>query len=287
VIAGRIVRAWLVETVVKRDWRRNDHVPADKRCARGGVAMSFAMLAIRTADEEDGRLHPIPGEEKGSVRMEQWDGQPLRLAASSITVQELRSGKWRTLQQVRDVKLDVLVTDSRLLVSCGKFDKGGGWVGFGGGGVLFALAANGVSKARAAHRRHGKLLVGQVRYPWLRCVGYKPKAGWGSNEELRLGVVTKSGEGERQELFLDLALPKNVDSAAVARAVVMRAAAYRLAYTEVADEDRPKLVELSEGPALASPEPKKFALYHIPRYYHVSTAVAYPERAMAVAGVAA
>jgi hypothetical protein len=256
---------------------------AGKRGAKGGLAMSFAMLAVRTADEEDGRLYPIPGKERGSVETEGWDGQPLRLTGGSVTVQELSSGTWRTLQRLRDVKLDLLITDSRLVVSCGKFDKGGGWVGFGGGGALFALAANGVSKARAAHRRHGKLLVGQVRYPWLRCVGYKPKAGWGSHEEIRLGVVTKSGEGERQELFLDIALPKNVDSAAVARAVVTRAAAYRLAYTEVADDDRPKLVELSEDPSIPAPEAKKFALYDIPRYCYVSTALAYPEHAMAVA----
>ena len=200
--------------------------------------MSFAMLAIRTADEEDGSLYPVPGLQNGSVTMEQWDGEPLRLTGSSITVQELRSGTWRTLQRLRDVKLDLLITDSRLVVSCSKFDKGGGWVGFGGGGVVFALAANGVSKARAAHRRHGKLLVGQVRYSWMRCVGYKPKAGWGSNEEIRLGVVVKSDDGERQELFMDVALPKNVHSAAVARAIVTRAAAYRLTHTQFEDEDR-------------------------------------------------
>jgi len=242
------------------------------------------MLAIRTADEEDGRLYPLPDEQKGSVRMEQWDGEPLRLTGSALVIQELRSGKWRTLQRLRDVKLDLLITDSRLVVSCSKFDKGGGWIGFGGGGVVLALAANGVSKARAAHRRHGKLLVGHVRYPWLRCVGYKPKAGWGSSEEIRLGVVARSRDGERQELFLNIALPKNVDSAAVARAVVMRAAAYRLTHTEVQDEDRPRFEELSEGPRLATPEPKKFALYNIPRHYYVSAAVAHPESAMAVAG---
>ncbi|MFI4991565.1 MAG: hypothetical protein ACHQHO_11730 [Solirubrobacterales bacterium] len=245
--------------------------------------MGFSMLAIRTPDEEDGRLYPLPGEEQGSVRMEQWDGEPLRLTGSAITVQELDSGRWRTLLRARDIKLDLLITDSRFIVSSSKFDKGGGWVGFGGG-AFFALAANGVSKARAAYRRRGKLLVGQVRYPWLRCVGYKPKAGWGSSEQIRLGVVARSGDGERQELFLDVALPRNVDSAAVARAIVARAAAYRLAYTDVHDEDRARFEELADGPTLPPPEPKKFALYNLPRHYFVSSAVAYPDRESALAG---
>jgi hypothetical protein len=240
--------------------------------------MEFGILAIRTADEDDGRLYPLPGEEKGSIQMEQWDGEPLRLTGSALTVQELRSGQWRTLQRLRDVKLDVLVTDSRLIVSCSKFDKGGGWIGFGGGGVLFAMAANGVSKARAVHRRHGKALVGQVRYAWLRCVGYKPKAGWGSKEEIRLGVVVMSGGGDRQELFLDIALPNNVDSAAVARATVKRAASYRLSYTEIEERDRTLLEELADAPSVGAPEPKKFALLNIPRHDYVSAAGAYPQQ---------
>jgi|ERR1035441_1433426 hypothetical protein len=123
--------------------------------------MEFSMLAIRTTEDDDGRLYPVPGEDKGSVRSEQWDGEPLRLGASAVTVQELRAGTWRTLQRLRNVKLDVLITSSRVVVSCSKYDKGGGWIGFGGGGVAFAMAANGVSKARAAHRRHGKLRVGR------------------------------------------------------------------------------------------------------------------------------
>jgi hypothetical protein len=240
--------------------------------------MGFTMLVVRTADEDDGRLYPRPGEQPGSVEMEQWDGQPLRLTASAITVQQLSSATWRTLQRLRDVKLDILVTESRVIISCKKFDKGGGWVGFGGGGVLFALAANGVSKARAAHRRHGKLLVGQVRYPWLRCVGYKPKTGWGSSEEIRLGVVVTSGDGERQELFLDIALPKDVDSGAVARAISQRAASYRLAYTEIEDDDRACFEELSRGLVIEAPEPKKFAVHNIPHYHDVSPLVAYPEQ---------
>jgi hypothetical protein len=247
--------------------------------------MDFQILAIRSADEDDGRLYPLPGEEKGSVRMEQWDGEPLRLTGTALAVRQLSSGAWRTHQRVKDVKLDILISDSRVVVSCVKFDKGGGWVGFGGGGVMFAMAANGVSKARAAHRRHGKVLVGQVRYPWLRCVGYKPKAGWGSSEEIRLGLVSRSDNGAHQELFLDIALPKDVDSSATARAIITRAADYRLHHEEVPEEDRASLQVLAAGPSLGAPEAKKFALHTLPRYAFVSTASAYPRETATVVGV--
>jgi hypothetical protein len=242
--------------------------------------MEYSILAIRSAEEDDGRLYPIPGHEANQVQVEEWDGEPLRLLANRAQVSELVAGSWRTRQRVKDVKLAVMITDSRVVVCCSKFDKGGGWIGFGGAGAAVALAANGVSKARAAHRRRGKMLVGQVRYPWLRCVGFKPKTGWTSNEAIRLGVSVKSRDGAVHEIYLDLALPKNVDSAAVARAIVARAARYRLAHTGLdSDAHRSRFEELAEGPTLAAPEPKKFAIYQMPVYAFVNAGSAYPATA--------
>jgi len=243
--------------------------------------MDYRILAVRATDEEDGRLYPTVTP-AGTVEGDAWDGDPLRIGASALEVSELISGGWKTQQRFKGVKVDVLITDCRFIVTCTRFNMGGGWWG----GVAVAAVANGVSKARAAHRRHSKALVGQVRYAWLRCVGYKPKLGWASNEEVRLGVVVKTRDGATRELHLDVRLPKNVDSAAVARAVVARAARYRLHYTDIADAaERVIYEELAEGPALPAAEPKQFALYRLPRCFFVDTGSAYPTVASARAAL--
>src|ERR1700726_1217422 len=107
--------------------------------------MDYTILTIRTPDEDDARLYPSVTE-GGTVALEQWDGEPLRITGSGLSVEELVAGGWKTRMRLKDVKLEILITDSRFAVSCRKFDKGGGWWGIGAGGAAFALAANGVSK---------------------------------------------------------------------------------------------------------------------------------------------
>ena len=238
--------------------------------------MGYSILAIRTAEEEDGRLYPVVGDDQSPVELEPLDGSIQRLSGRALMVSEIVAGGLKTVARFKDIKVDLLITESRVALCCDKYEKGGGWVGFGAGAFV-AVAANGVSKARAAHRRRGKMLVGQVRYSWLRCVGYKPKAGFSSSEKLRLGVAVKLADGATRDLLLDVALPKGVDSKAVAHAIVTRAARYRLDHTVVEDEgERRQFEELTDASELARPEPKKFAMYQLPRYFFVSAATAYP-----------
>ena len=242
--------------------------------------MGFALLAVRAPGEGDASLFPALAD-AGTVATESLDGERKRLLANGVVVRERTSAGVRTLLKVPNVKIEVLISDSRVVVACSKFEKGGGWWGIGGAGVAIALTADVVSKARAAHRRHGKMLVGQVRYPWLHCVGFKPKQGFGTAEELRLGVVEKSSDGAVRELFLDLLLPSNVDSAAVAREVATRAGRYRVAHWETADEEEKALYErLAQGPAAPTPQPKQFGVYELPRFAFVSAASAYPQAAV-------
>jgi hypothetical protein len=246
--------------------------------------MTYNILSVRTADEDDGRLYPVVTDDGYPVQLEEWDGDVQTVVSTGVEIYEFVDGQMRQLLALRDVKADVLISDSRVVVACRKFDKGGGWVGFGGAGAAFALAANGVSKMRAAHRRHGKVLAGQIRFAWLRCVGYKPKTGWANNEEIRLGVTVQMQDGTKRPLYLDLTLPKNVSSSEVARAIVQRAARYRIANTKIDDDtERAEYEKLVNAASLPAPEPKKFALYQLSRFYFVGTGSAYPIRPSAEA----
>jgi hypothetical protein len=170
---------------------------------------------------EQGLLLPVPGGGTNSILFEPRDGGEIgSLTAKAVTF----SIGDRTALKVRKVRIDFFITDARFALCCSKYDKGGGWVG----GPTAMIVFNGVSKARAALRSRGKVLAGQVRYPWLRWVASAPKTGYKTEEALALGWATEDGTA----LKLNLHLPKEVHSAAVAAEIAERAARYRLASEE-------------------------------------------------------
>jgi hypothetical protein len=176
---------------------------------------------------ECGLIFPVPGAAKNTVVFEPRDGDSIRsFTAKAI---EFKVGE-RTMLRVRKVRIDVFVTDARIAVACSKYDKGGGWVG----GATAMIVFNTVSKARAAVRSRGRMLVGQVRYPWLRWVASAPKTGFSSEEVVALHCAAEDGT----TMTLRLTLPKNIEASRVAAEVADRAARYRLSSEEFDAEAR-------------------------------------------------
>ena len=194
--------------------------------------MSFNVLAIRSGlDTGDDALHPVLSDASSPdiIDFDAYDGpNVMRVVATALCVIRVRDGGLKTLARLRDVKIDIYTTDGRLALACVKYDKGGGWVGFGTG-ALVAVTANAVSKARAARRSRGKVLVGHIRYPWLKSVGASSKLGFTSSEAIRLEYSEMLSDGPVRSL-LELTLPKNIDATLVAGEIARRAASYRLAY---------------------------------------------------------
>lgn len=176
---------------------------------------------------EQGLIFPVPGSQKNTVVFEPRDGEAIQsLTAKAL---EFKVGN-RTMLRVRKVRIDFFITDARLAVACSKYDKGGGWVGGATAMVLF----NTVSKARAKLRSRGKMLAGQVRYPWLRWVASSPKTGYTSEETLILQCAAENGTA----MTLTLTLPKNIEASRVAAEIADRAARYRLSSEELDGEAR-------------------------------------------------
>jgi hypothetical protein len=208
---------------------------------------------------EMGLLLPVPGTEKNTVVMEDRDGtQVQRLAASAV---EFKAGG-RAVFKDRQVRIDLFVTDSRFALACSKYDKGGGWVG----GPAVMLPANAVSKARAKLRSRGKMLVGQVRYPWIQRVGSSPKRGWGSEEKLIFETTAKGAS-----TTLTLTLPKDTDAAQVAAEIARRAARYRLVSEQLDQETRDLLQPFTSVEPLApGANAKEVRYFTMPRAHNVS-----------------
>jgi hypothetical protein len=227
--------------------------------------MAFNILTIRTGEADDGRLYPVLGDEHSMVELEPLDGAVLSLAAVGVSVSENVGGQLKQLIRYKEIKADILITESRVVVACSKYEKGGGWIGFGGGGAVVALGLNAVSKARAAHRRKGKMLVGHVRYQWLSQVGHTPKSGFGTSERVRLRIVESVG-GSRRDLVLDISLPRNVSSSQVAGAIANRAARFRLDHSDVPN-DKLQVFRGLASAGVVQGVPKKYTFYTLPNYF--------------------
>jgi hypothetical protein len=195
---------------------------------------------------EMGLLFPVPGIEKNTIVMEDRDGSNVqRLTASEVIFKVGAQTKFKD----RKVKIDLFVTDARFALACSSYDKGGGHSVFGGAGAAaLMVGVNSVSKIRSKMRSRGKMLVGQVRYPWLRRVGSSPKTGFGSYEKLHFESTVKGGGTTTLTLYL----PNNVSAAQVAAEVARRAARYRLATKNPDGELRQTLEALTSVKAVDS-----------------------------------
>lgn len=253
--------------------------------------MGYEFLAVRDESSDDGALYPVLGSAEDPsclIELEELDGPSvMQYPVKDIYVRRVDGSKVRYLKRVQDIKAVLYVTDARVALACEKFDKGGGWVGFSLSGMATAAAVNAVSRARASRRRKGKLLVGQVRYPWLGSVAFTAKGvGFLNSEEVSFRTqVTEGGTSSVLELAVHLA--KGTSAPAISNDVAQRCARYRLRYKhDLADEDRQRLNELLQAPPLA-PEPKRVVRYLLGPYWKVSARRAYPDPEVTVSSAPA
>lgn len=211
--------------------------------------MTFSILAVRTGEEEATELYPDPGSDRNTIELETADGRPQIYAVTSIAVVSLAGPKPKQTGKVADVEAALYVTNSRVAVACSKYDKGGGFGGWGVG-LVVAAGANAVSKARAAHRRKGKMLVGHVRYGWLGQIEAKDRKGLGGKNSLQLLLADPTPEGSTP-LVLDVVLDKHTPAIAIAQDIARRAARHKAEHV-ADDKHRPALEAFAEHPTVKS-----------------------------------
>jgi hypothetical protein len=240
------------------------------------------ILRVREIGDtsDDGAVWPVPsGDQDGwLVELEEWDGDRASMRWMSVTgvlEQEVLPGGAKTMNRLAKVNGFAYITDARLIVAVEKFDKGSTYVGFGGVGAAAGLAATGISKALAARRRKDKILVGHVRWQWVKAVAAQP-----GNRSGTIRMVYETKSGSQAHLYrLDLTVPGSAPALQVAKDCVQRAAAWRLAHFPGREDGRDKLLELASAPVLPVPDRGKLAVYSMPNYFYVNRGTAYPKPA--------
>jgi hypothetical protein len=225
--------------------------------------MSYSMLVRRTPGDDDARLYPALVDPR-TVAMEPIDGEPLFVKAESVAVRETSPEGLRLDTEIHGPGIDVLISDARVVFGCVCPESARS---------EFPLVE---PTSFGAADRSGDLVMGQIRYAWLRCVGVRSRAGWRARDDVRLGVVVRSPRGGLRELFLDLRLAKGAKALVVADGIVARATRY-MAGTDPS-LDRALYGELGRvgDASLHDPQSPQFIFNEMPEFAIVSAATAYP-----------
>ena len=162
-----------------------------------------------------------PGiDEEGRVIEEEPDHGLGMVMTKNIEVARMahNEDKYRTVMRVTDIKLEVYVTDARIIYLCDQYNKGGTW-----SGGLTAIALTAIERGIAKARTRGKTMAGHIRYEWIKHIMYIRKSGMLSNESLRIIYSDRSGDYWRVEVDFG----KNIDSSIIANDIMHRAAFLR------------------------------------------------------------
>jgi len=210
--------------------------------------------------------------------LEDGDGELQRVEGSNLVLTASSSGDYRILTRLKDVPIELIVTDSRVIIACEKWNRGDRYWGVGLGATS-AMISNTINKAKEARQRRGTMLLGHIRYGWLVNVGYTIPQGLGQRPCVRFELFHRvPPDNHERRLRLELGLRKRTDSAEVAKAITRRAAKYWLRhYQDNLADSRDKYQKLAAGPPdLPTPKPKHYAFYVIPRSFPASELTALP-----------
>lgn len=140
--------------------------------------MTLQILSIRSADSPPDPSHPQVNAFGDGVVLADGERQVERLDVKSLALYEYNGRSFDRTVHAAEIDAQVTFTDRRLIITSTKFDTGGGWIGFGAGGVVAAAISNAVSKKRAEKRSAGLLLTGHVRYGQVPVVLTRDRMNW-------------------------------------------------------------------------------------------------------------
>jgi hypothetical protein len=201
------------------------------------MAFNFGAV-VRVGEPVDSAFYPVLLDRRGEFERAAGERNIAVFTAKGLTVQRAEDGRSGDLFNLQNAEFQWVLTDRRLVMSCGKYDKGTKWFGFGWGWVVAIL----FSKATAAVRRRGKCLVGQLDLRWIKLIKYQENHG-----RLRPGVIIISyhdgtAEGALVPVHLTLYFDKQVKVQPLAQQIVDAATKMHLDEAHrLTDDERTRL----------------------------------------------
>lgn len=243
----------------------------------------FRVLTIRSAGTTaQSALYPLLSSKSAEiVAWEELDGTGQLVKrycrASGVTVSQIISGAERPVVRIKRLKINAYVTAGRLVVACERYRTVSAWAIAGPGA---GFGATGVSRAGASRRLQGSVLVGHIRYPWVRSVSPRPRK-WRYGRDAIVIEFPLSPKTPMQ-IRLDLRLRRRgLTPAAVAAEICRRSADYWMThYPDMPLDVQERLKELRDRARVdeVQPDPGRAGTYQFPTWFPVTPAVPFLRR---------
>jgi hypothetical protein len=247
--------------------------------------VAYNILAVLSADEPgSGVMYPMPSESR-TLMWEDQDGKKIStFPIKGLSVLKLSNNVLQPVLGSNDLSAEGFVSLARVVVRSSHFDQvkwtadnSLGALNWGPGLEVLDLT---LTKALRSVKNRNRLMVGHVRFRWLRSVGFQMDPGKRSVKALRLQLVTGT-RAEPRHLILQLILPNEAEASpqSIARVIARRAAAFRLTHgTQLGPEERSKLQELANVDLL-EPKVGHFVHYQLPTFHLAKPETAFPRPA--------
>lgn len=192
-------------------------------------------------------------------------GMSHKAMARAITIYRKRSTESEFSQILRDsdINLEMTITDCRVIYRCDKYDKGSTW-----SGGLTALALNAVERAVANKKTAGKVMLGHIRYEWIREIAYiaKEKNGFLDSDIYAIRIIYM--DTEKTRYMVETTFNKGMDTAFIANEILHSASKYRLAMKDDKEEKELEFFgRYSSENIKKSDDVKNFSTVLFPNHY--------------------
>jgi len=226
--------------------------------------MSWNVFRVLGPDDED-PMYPSVGSGSYPFELEPDDGNVKRYISKGFVLYEyLPSGAPKRVAALKDERVEVYVTECRIVYVVEAWNKGSRYWGIGLGGTD-ALIKNISNHIREARARRGRLMIGHVRYNWLAHVGAQRSKGLMGNNILSVCLAGDDMNTGRK-LRLDVNFGRDGSVIAVADLIASRAAKFWIALGDVADETRSVFDAMINNAEPLAPPRGRMEVKKIPQY---------------------
>ena len=224
---------------------------------------AYRAIVVQNIGDNDFPYKYAGTDENGNTIEDEFDnGLNHRVMAKAIYIHQARAGesKLSTIAYYREINLEMTITDCRIIYRCDKYDKGSQW-----SGGLTALALNAVERAVANKKTAGKVLLGHIRYEWIKEILYREKSGFLNDSSIRIVYV----DLDKNTYVIETIFNKDTDIKFVANEILHSASKYRLTTNDEKNEKELLFLEKYSNEKIPEdPNPKEFSNIRFPYFYN-------------------
>ncbi len=175
--------------------------------------------------------------------------------------------KYLLTASLKDIEVEMTVTDCRVIYRCDDYDKGDGkW-----SGGLTAVALNAYEKSKGRKRSAGKTLLGHIRYEWIREILYTEYRSQRLLESdlYELGLIYM--DKQKNLYIVEVSFGRGMETSFLANEILHKTCRYRLNMQDEKDEtEQAFLSKYLTGSISQNSDPKDYSSIRIPASYYGS-----------------